>query len=62
MFQLTQSNLSGYRSPKGRPSPGSSPGLIGPIPNSGDSNTSAPCSPASQPLGNNGYGMQISLN
>lgn len=50
-FQIPQSNL-GYRSPKCRPSPGSSPGLAGSLPNSGDSNTSAPCSPASQ--GNNG--------
>lgn len=49
---MNQSNLTGYRSP-GRPSPGSSPGLVA-MPNNSDSNTSAPCSPASQPLGNNG--------
>ena len=55
---MTQSNLTGYRSP-GRPSPGSSPGLVA-MPNSSDSNTSAPCSPASQPLGNNGLVIDFS--
>ncbi|KAJ6640538.1 hypothetical protein Bhyg_05467 [Pseudolycoriella hygida] len=56
---ISQSNL-GYRSPKCRPSPGSSPGLASSLPNSGDSNTSAPCSPASQ--GNNGQYDSYYLN
>lgn len=54
-LQIPQSNLSGYRSPKRRPSPGPSPGLgCGSIPTGSESNTSAPCSPASHSLGNNG--------
>lgn len=58
-LQIPQANLSGYRSPQCRPSPGSSPNLIGALTNSsGDnSNPSAPCSPspaqAASP-GNNG--------
>lgn len=62
LFQIPQANLSGYRSPQCRPSPGSSPNLIGALTNSsGDnSNPSAPCSPspaqAASP-GNNGWAI-----
>ncbi|XP_059619478.1 CREB-regulated transcription coactivator 1-like isoform X2 [Phlebotomus argentipes] len=54
---IQQSNLSGYRSPQCRPSPGSSPNLIGSL-NSGDSNPSAPCSPAPSTMSNNGQGYE----
>ncbi|XP_055698063.1 CREB-regulated transcription coactivator 1 isoform X3 [Phlebotomus papatasi] len=54
---IQQSNLSGYRSPQCRPSPGSSPNLIGSL-NSGDSNPSAPCSPAPSTMSNNGQAYE----
>lgn len=49
-------NISGgYRSPQCRPSPGSSPGLMGSsVVTGGDSNASAPCSPSPSNIGNNG--------
>lgn len=51
-YKFQQTLLSGYRSPKGRPSPGSSPGIISNMSPNLDSNSSAPCSPV--PQGMNG--------
>ncbi|XP_037917155.1 CREB-regulated transcription coactivator 3 isoform X2 [Hermetia illucens] len=44
---MAPANMTEYRNPQCRPSPGSSPGLIPNIPTS-DSNPSAPCSPVPQ--------------